>query len=238
MYPETGDAYGGKQTVTDKSVTIAVIADTHVNRLEELPHTVLETLARVDIILHLGDFTSPQLLDDLKGFGNFYGVWGNHDRLPEMRRCLKRMEILEVGGKRLGIIHGLFYPVGLQRRLKVWFKHHQIDILLFGHNHAVTRKILNGILFFNPGTLTGKFPATHGSFGLLTLNGTVTSQVIPIYYDIPLKQKIITTIPAWIIREGTNFLNSWPYIDLSPLWNKLKNAWQKLKATSYRQILG
>jgi uncharacterized protein len=216
-------------TLHDIPVTIAVIADTHVKHLDELPSKVLDVLTSADLILHLGDFISPELLTDLKKLGNFHGIWGNHDRLPEMRQRLKRIEILEVGGKRLGLIHGLFYPVSRQRRLKAWFKKDQIDILLFGHSHMVTSKILDGVLLFNPGSVVGKFPASHRSFGLLILNGTVETQVIPIENNVPIRHNPFREIPAWIIRTGTGFLESWPYIDLSPLWSRFGLAWKKRK---------
>jgi uncharacterized protein len=214
--------------IPNKPVTIAVIADTHVNRLDELPLPVLNTLTKVDLILHLGDFTSPQLLNDLKKLGNFFGIWGNHDRLPEMRQRLKRIEVLEIDGKRIGLIHGLFYPVGRQRRMMAWFKKYKIDILLFGHSHIVTNKIVDGVFLFNPGTVTRKFPATQGSFGLLTLNGSITSKVIPIKYNLPAKRKLLMLLPTLVIREGTRFLESWPYIDISPLWAGLKLAFKRL----------
>ncbi len=214
--------------IPNKPVTIAVIADTHVNRLDELPFSVLATLTKVDLILHLGDFTSPQLLNDLKRLGNFYGIWGNHDRLPEMRRRLKRIEVLEIDGKRLGLIHGLFYPVGRQRRMIAWFKKYKIDILLFGHSHVVTNKIVDGVFLFNPGTVTCKFPATQGSFGLITLNGAIASRVIPIKYDLAFKRKLLMLLPTLVIREETRFLEAWPYIDLSPLWSSTKLAFKRL----------
>ncbi len=224
--------------ISDKPITIAVIADTHISRLDELPPLVLDTLTRVDLILHLGDFTSPQLVDDLKRLGKFHGIWGNHDRLPEMRRKLRRIELLEVGGKKLALIHGLFLPVARQRMILALFKKKKIDILLFGHSHLITNKIINGVFLFNPGTVTCKFPATQGSFGLLTLNGTITSRVIPISYHFSMKQKLLMTIPAWVIREGTRFLESWPYIDFPALWRNTRIFLKRLSLSSrkYRYI--
>jgi uncharacterized protein len=220
--------------MVEKPVTIAVIADTHVNRLDELPPELLATLDSVDYIVHLGDFTSPEILADLKSRRNFKGVWGNHDRLPVMRQRLNRLEILEIDGKKLGLVHGTFYPVGRQRRLKAWFKQHQIDILLFGHSHVITSKTLDGVFLFNPGSVTCKFPANFGSYGILTLNGTVTSKIITINNNIPLGRKLLIIIPAWIIREGTSFLESWPYIDTSRPWALMKAIAKKSTAVIRR----
>jgi len=201
-----------------KPVTIAVIADTHAKRLDDLPGKVLEALARVDVIVHLGDFTSPQLITDLERKGRFYGIWGNHDRLPEIRQRLKRMEVVEIAGKRLGLIHGLFDPVARLRRLKYCFKDEDVDILLFAHSHLITQKMLDGVFLFNPGTVSSKFPASQGSFGILTLDGSIKSEIIILDKTAPVRWKWLWFLPAALIRYGTIFLEAWPYIDFSS-WN-------------------
>ena len=206
-----------------RPVTIAVIADTHVNRLDELPPELQAAMETVDFIFHLGDFASPEILHEMQQRKNFAGVWGNHDRLPVMREKLNRTEVLEIGGKRLGLVHGTFFPVGRQRRLKAWFKKHRIDILLFGHSHVVTRKMVDGVLLFNPGTVTCKFPASCGSFGILTLDDTVTSEIVILHSNISFLRRLLTALPAWIIREGTVFLESWPFPDISR-WRQVFRA--------------
>ena len=58
---------------------IGVLSDTHVSRVSELPPSVIRTLERADLIVHLGDFDSPRLLEELSELGDFIGVAGNHD---------------------------------------------------------------------------------------------------------------------------------------------------------------
>jgi uncharacterized protein len=209
----------------EKSVKVAVLADTHMSRLSELPNIVLETLARADVIIHLGDFTSLEMLTDLRKMGNFYGIYGNHDRLPILRKELKKIEVIELNGKRLGIIHGFFCPVSSQRRMKFWFKEHNIDILLYGHTHSVLKKNLNGVLLVNPGSVICKFPATKGSFGLLTLDSSMDFKVISTGDNLPFRKRLLFTVPALIIRNGTRFLESWPYIDTAPLVSLFRKIW-------------
>jgi uncharacterized protein len=222
--------------MTDKPVTVAVLADTHLSRLDELPPKVLDTLAKVDVIIHLGDFTSRELLNDLRKLGNFYGIWGNHDRLPVLRKELNKMEVIELGGKRLGLIHGFFYPVSSQRRMKYWFREHDIDILLYGHTHSVTKKTIDGVLLFNPGAVTCKFPATMGSFGLLTLDGTITTEIIPTGELLPMKKRLLFLIPAFVIKNGTRFLESWPYVNTGPLVNLSRRIWSTISSTGKKLI--
>jgi uncharacterized protein len=222
--------------MSEKPVTIAVLADTHMSRLEELPPVVKDTLARVDCIIHLGDFTSRELLDDLRNMGNFYGIYGNHDRLPVLRKELKKMEVIELGGKRLGIIHGFFYPVSSQRRMKYWFREHNIDILLYGHTHSVIQKTINGVLLLNPGSVICKFPAIMGSFGLLTLDGSTKFEIIPTGDLLPAKKRLLFLIPAFIIRNGTRFLESWPYVDTAPLVKLSRNFWASIRSVSSKLL--
>ena len=45
---------------------IGVIADTHVHRISELPSSLINALTRMDMVVHLGDFHSEDLVNDLK----------------------------------------------------------------------------------------------------------------------------------------------------------------------------
>jgi uncharacterized protein len=207
--------------VPSKPVKVAVIADTHAKKLADLPTGLLEILAKADAIIHLGDYTSPELLNDLKKFGNFYGIVGNHDGLMKSSG-LKKMEVIEIGGKRLGLIHGTYLPLARLKRMKAWFKNHKIDMLLFGHSHLVTRKTLDGILLFNPGTVTGQFPATHASFGLLTLDGSIMSEIISLDDTTSIRENWLLRFMAIIIRTGIRWLEGWPYIDLSSWFSEIR----------------
>jgi uncharacterized protein len=210
-----------------KPVTIAVMADTHAKRIEDLPPGLLEALSRADAVIHLGDYTTPELLNGLKRLDNFYGVTGNHDG-SIVRQGLNMMEVVELGGRRLGLIHGLFLPLGRPKRMKALFKKYKIDILLFGHNHLATSKMSGGVLLFNPGTVTGQFPATYASFGWLTLDGTIQSEIIPLEIKSPPGYRRYLGWLAFIIRNGMRCLEVWPYIDLSPVRDKIDMIRNKL----------
>ena len=58
---------------------IAVLADTHINRLEHLPKKIIDALSTVDWIIHAGDFTDVQLLKELKRLREVKAVHGNMD---------------------------------------------------------------------------------------------------------------------------------------------------------------
>ena len=59
---------------------IAIISDTHLPRgSRTLPAGCVERLQAADLIVHAGDFSRIEILDQLKSFGPVIGVHGNTD---------------------------------------------------------------------------------------------------------------------------------------------------------------
>ena len=157
---------------------IGVIADTHVQRISELPSSLINELTRMDMVLHLGDFHSKDLVNDLKEISDFRGVAGNHDmHIPG----LPEKDLVEVNGKRIGIIHGhgCVFPFGFKWGLMTQFEG-KMDAILYGHTHSVRNTIEESVLFFNPGSVCGRFPAMHRSYGVLTIEEELRGEVITI----------------------------------------------------------
>jgi putative phosphoesterase len=149
---------------------IAVLADTHVNRLEHLPKKIIDTLSTVDLIIHAGDFTDVQLLKELKRLREVKAVHGNMDA-RELKTVLPVKEIVEIENKRIGITHGSGGPWGIEERVRKMFESDRIDIIVYGHSHQPQNKVIKDILFFNPGKATD-------SFGILTIGGEVQGEII------------------------------------------------------------
>src|SRR5260370_19074430 len=81
---------------------VGVIEDTHVpEALSALPGEIAGLFQGVDLILHAGDISSKEVLDELRLVAPGVAVPGNHDRIDLPGRA-----IVEVGGKRIGLIHG------------------------------------------------------------------------------------------------------------------------------------
>jgi len=157
---------------------IGVISDTHVHRISELPSSLINALTRMDMVVHLGDFHSEDLVNDLKEISNFRGVAGNHDsHIPG----LPEKDLVEIGGKRIGIIHGhgCVFPFGFKWGLLTQFEG-RMDAILYGHTHSVRNTMEEGTLFFNPGSVCGRFPAMHRSYGILTVGEQLSGEVITI----------------------------------------------------------
>jgi putative phosphoesterase len=149
---------------------IAVLADTHVNKLEYLPKKIIDALSTVDLIIHAGDFTDVQLLNELKQFREVKAVHGNMDS-RQLKSVLPVKEIVEATNKRIGITHGSGAPWGIEERVRKVFESDRIDIIVYGHSHRSQNKVIDDILFFNPGKAAD-------SFGILTINGEARGEII------------------------------------------------------------
>jgi hypothetical protein len=149
---------------------IAVLADTHVDRLEYLPGKIVDALTTVDLIIHAGDFTDVQLLRELQRLGEVRAVHGNMDS-RELKAELPIKEIVETEDKRIGITHGSGAPRGIEERIGKTFESDRVDVIVYGHSHRSQNKVIDNILFFNPGKATD-------SFGILTVNGAATGEII------------------------------------------------------------
>ena len=149
---------------------IAVLADTHVHMLEHLPKKIIDAIVTVDLIIHAGDFTDVQVLKELKRLRGVKAVQGNMDSV-ELKTVLPVKEIVEIENKRIGITHGSGSPWGIERRVRKMFESDRIDIIVYGHSHRSQNKVIDDILFFNPGKATD-------SFGILTIDGGTKGEII------------------------------------------------------------
>src|SRR5260370_33108169 len=81
---------------------VGVIEDTHVpEALSALPGEIAGLFQGVDLILHAGDISSKEVLDELRLVAPGVAGRGNHDRID-----LPGTAIVDVGGKSIGLIHG------------------------------------------------------------------------------------------------------------------------------------
>jgi putative phosphoesterase len=158
---------------------IGVLSDTHVQNISELPPVMVDSLRTTDLIIHLGDYDSEDLIDDLSRLGDFHGISGNHDG-PEIRSLLPEQDIIEINGKRLALVHGhgCVVPFGFKYGLLKRFRGERIDAVLYGHTHVAKNHFKSGVLFFNPGSAVGRFPSWYRSYGLLTITESICGEIV------------------------------------------------------------
>ncbi len=159
---------------------LLVLADTHVNDVRGLPERVCEELKNVDLIVHAGDYTGMDLLEQLQASGDFKGVCGNMDPAA-IKRELPDKEIIEVEGLRIGITHPVEggSPVGLLSRVRAKFGDDVPDVIIYGHSHEPENVEHDKIRYINPGSATGAFPAGYCSYGIIEIeHGEIRVEIV------------------------------------------------------------
>jgi putative phosphoesterase len=136
------------------TVRITILGDTHINSFEELPKGILKELKESDWAIHVGDYTSAEIINgliNLKG-EHFQGVYGNADPM-DVRRIVKSKVILEILGKKIGIIHPAIGgpDENIENKILTEFANEDIDIITYGHSHESRIITKENILLVNPG---------------------------------------------------------------------------------------
>jgi putative phosphoesterase len=159
------------------NLKIGVLSDSHVYDLKDLSKKAIIMLEDMDLIVHAGDFTGKRLVDELRKLGNFNGVYGNMDPFS-IRKELPEKMTLELEGFKVGVTHPSEGgpPFGLNERIKKKFEY--VDAIIYGHTHLPRNEVINGILYFNPGSITGKFPARHRTFGILEIGKELKGKIV------------------------------------------------------------
>ncbi|MFW9824568.1 MAG: metallophosphoesterase family protein [Candidatus Thorarchaeota archaeon] len=136
------------------TIKIVVLGDTHVQSIDKLPNEIIKEIKNAEWVIHVGDFTSIQVVNsliDLKG-ENFKGVYGNADPL-DVRNRLNSREVLEISGKKIGLTHPAHGGPenNLEMRILSDFKDTYLDILIYGHTHEAKLEQKSELLIVNPG---------------------------------------------------------------------------------------
>ena len=147
---------------------LAVLTDTHVGSMQELPGPMLKALADVDLIVHAGDFTETAVLEGLRALKEMKAVCGNMDSTM-IKMALPRKELFVAAGKKIGLIHGWGTPLGIAGRVRGEFD--DVDVIIFGHSHLSCNERIRGTLMFNPGRC-------RDSYGLLTIAESISAEII------------------------------------------------------------
>ena len=149
---------------------IWVISDTHLKSEKNLPAEFVSRVSREDLIIHLGDFISSKVVDFLNNIASLKAVSGNCDP-PEVKRLFPPTMIVNLGGLKVGLMHGSGGQSETINRALRDFEG-KVDIAMFGHTHTPCHFRSGNTLFFNPGSLTeGRGNPT--GYGLLHLDDEI-----------------------------------------------------------------
>ena len=162
---------------------VGVIADTHLvaggfglrkaavqlisktrQGFDYLQEVVDEHFKGVDRILHAGDLVDMEVMELLEEIAPVDAVRGNMDNSSGTRQ-LPIKKVVTIEGHRIGLIHGWGAPTGIVDRIRKEFD--DVKTIIFGHTHTPMNSIMDGILFFNPGSPIDRRFAPYNTIGRL-----------------------------------------------------------------------
>jgi putative phosphoesterase len=156
---------------------IGIISDTHLHNYSlELKRLVDTYFGDVDMVMHAGDIVELEVLDAFLA-KKIEVVAGNMDP-ASVRNHFPVKKIIKVEAFKIGLIHGWGSPVGLENRISNEFT--EIDCLVYGHTHYPVNQIINGVLFFNPGSATEKRFTKRNTVGILEISERIMGKLIEI----------------------------------------------------------
>lgn len=147
---------------------IGIISDTHEKDSSVVDELIKRNFKEVDLLIHVGDFTSYKVLESLNNNSRFLGVQGNNDDLT-IKQKLKEKDVLSVSGYKIGLYHGHGSGKTTVDRALQAFKDTAIDIIIFGHSHMPLIQTKYKILLINPGSPLVKRKERWYSFVILDL---------------------------------------------------------------------
>ena len=155
---------------------LLLIADTHVpKRAKDLPAAVWDQVARVDVVLHAGDWVTPPLLDELEGrAARLLACWGNNDG-DELRRRLPERADATLDGVRFTVVHETGASAGRDARMAA--RYPDTDVLVFGHSHIPWDTTAGGLRLLNPGSPTDRRRQPHCTYMTATVSNAVLTEV-------------------------------------------------------------
>ncbi len=156
---------------------IGVLSDTHLKEpTKEFKKIIEHSFREVERIFHLGDFVDWAVAEYLSSFKELIAVYGNMDPYP-IQQAFPEKRVIELGGFRIGMIHGGGAPFGIESRIRKEFN--EVDAIVYGHTHTPANHPYKGVFFFNPGSLTRSF-WHEATLGILHITDKIEGEVIPI----------------------------------------------------------
>ena len=132
-------------------VSIGVISDTH----GHLDSGVKKYFEGVDVIVHAGDIGKPEILNELQSIAPVKAVRGNMDG-GEWTSELPAFAIVDIANIQLYVLHDI-YNLDLDPQSA------GLSAVISGHTHKPSIKIIDGVLYINPGSASHprfNFPAS------------------------------------------------------------------------------
>jgi putative phosphoesterase len=157
---------------------IAIVADTHLPRgTRRLPDACVRRLRAADLIVHAGDLSRLEVLQEIQSYGRVVAVHGNVDDTT-LGELLPERAMIDEGAVRIGVVHDAGPARRRLERLRTWFP--RADAVIFGHSHIpLHERAGDGFQIFNPGSPTERRRAPRHTMGAAHLaDGSIAFELI------------------------------------------------------------
>lgn len=153
---------------------LAVISDTHIpERADAIPGGFEGHIANADHVIHAGDFTTPDVLEDVRAMasGPVTAVYGNMD---PRNLDLPAVDTLSVEDVTFVVTHGTGDLETYEERVAgiVTDETGEDAIGISGHTHQVLDEVVDGVRLLNPGSVTGAAPASRTTMMTVEVDGS------------------------------------------------------------------
>ncbi len=159
---------------------VALVSDSHVpERADGIPDEVLNECEDSDMVVHAGDFTSPETYQTFNETNELVAVRGNMDR----GLSLPHVDSFAAGGVEFAVTHGTGSLDGYRDRVAEAAREEVGDeaVVVSGHTHKVTDIVHDGIRILNPGSCTAAEPASTATMMLVEAeNGEIDVEVVEV----------------------------------------------------------
>lgn len=150
---------------------VGIVGDTHLPRFgDRLPAALREGLRDegLGLILHLGDFTGPEVPALFEALAPLEAVAGNNDPPPLVARFGRR-KVVAAAGVRIGLVHGDGRGGSTVSRSLAAFAGESVDVVCFGHSHEPLCERRDALWVLNPGSPTDKRRQPRYSYAIIEI---------------------------------------------------------------------
>jgi putative phosphoesterase len=158
-------------------VQIAILSDTHLPRgSRALPAACLDRLKAADLIVHAGDFSRVDVLEELRALNPVVAVHGNVDE-DRVRAVLPEAAVFNAGEHRIAVVHDAGPAGDRLPRLRARFP--EAGAVIFGHSHIpLHERSPDGFQIFNPGSPTDRRRQPHHTMGICDAGRELRFQLV------------------------------------------------------------
>ena len=137
--------------------------------------------ARVALIVHVGDFTGPDVPTLFEEIAPLEAVAGNNDP-PDLAARFGRKKIIRVADVRMGLVHGDGKRGTTPGRSAAAFAADAVDVVCFGHSHQPLCRRDESRWLVNPGSPTDRRGEPRYSYAIIEIG---RDRLLPrlVYFD-------------------------------------------------------